>query len=196
MSDHLAKLSNRSQSSPPQRGGYSNRGKFKPYGVNNPRGRGRGRGNAGQRSQSDPQANRRTPQQNTQTNKPKQKFDVSPKNTKPKVASKPVNRDKNRCHYCHQFDHWIKDCPERKKDQQNLNTLKQLGTIQTLQALEDDTFGSDEEGEAMDIFRGIQDYSQEESEGEDHTLTFMDTANSTDTAPSEDSDMETSDLNC
>jgi len=40
-------------------------------------------------------------------------FDKSPNQRKPRVNSKPVNRDRFRCFYCQDFGHFIKDCPKK-----------------------------------------------------------------------------------
>ena len=38
------------------------------------------------------------------------KFDRSPTTRKPHVASKTVNRDKERCYKCREFGHFVADC--------------------------------------------------------------------------------------
>ena len=78
----------------------SNNGNRKPFGNRgqntgnfggNQRGRGRGRG----------------------------RFDTSPNVGRPRVASKPVNKDKGRCFYCNEFGHFTKECPKKVEDERN-----------------------------------------------------------------------------
>ena len=78
----------------------SNNGNRKPFGNRgqnngnfggNQRGRGRGRG----------------------------RFDTSPNVRRPRVASKPVNKDKGRCFYCNEFGHFAKECSKKVEDERN-----------------------------------------------------------------------------
>ena len=51
------------------------------------------------------------------------RFDKSPNIRRPTVASKTVDKDKMRCHYCNEFGHFIRECSKRirvKKSQDNL----------------------------------------------------------------------------
>ena len=78
----------------------SNNGNRKPFGNRsqnngnfggNQRGKGRGRG----------------------------RFDTSPNVRRPRVASKPVNKDKGRCFYCNEFGHFAKECSKKEDDERN-----------------------------------------------------------------------------
>ena len=44
-------------------------------------------------------------------------FDRSPTKRKPRIASRTINKDKDRCHYCHEFGHWERDCQRKHADQ-------------------------------------------------------------------------------
>ena len=37
----------------------------------------------------------------------------------PRVASKPVNKDKGRCFYCNEFGHFVKECSKKIEDERN-----------------------------------------------------------------------------
>lgn len=89
---------------------------FKPYPIPPKRGRGRGGGgNRGRgRGQDSPSRGGRG---NSQT--PRGGYDRSPSVRKPKVASKPVDRDGTRCHNCHQFGHWKRECPNRGNEDED-----------------------------------------------------------------------------
>ena len=47
------------------------------------------------------------------------RFDTSPNVRRPRVASKPVNKDKGRCFYCNEFGHFIKECSKKIEDERN-----------------------------------------------------------------------------
>ena len=47
------------------------------------------------------------------------RFDTSPNVRRPRVASKPVNKDKGRCFYCNEFGHFAKECPKKIEDERN-----------------------------------------------------------------------------
>ena len=70
---------------------FGNRGQNNGNFGGNQRGRGRGRG----------------------------RFDTSPNVRRPRVASKPVNKDKGRCFYCNEFGHFAKECSKKIEDERN-----------------------------------------------------------------------------
>ena len=43
------------------------------------------------------------------------RFDKSPNVRHPRVASKTVDKDKMRCHYCNEFGHFIRECSKRNR---------------------------------------------------------------------------------
>ena len=47
------------------------------------------------------------------------RFDTSPTVRRPRVASKPVNKDKGRCFYCNEFGHFAKECSKKIEDERN-----------------------------------------------------------------------------
>ena len=47
------------------------------------------------------------------------RFDMSPNVRRPRIASKPVNKDKGRCFYCNEFGHFAKECSKKVEDERN-----------------------------------------------------------------------------
>ena len=45
------------------------------------------------------------------------RFDKSPNIRRPRVASKTVDKDKMRCHYCNEFGHFIRECSKKNRDE-------------------------------------------------------------------------------
>ena len=45
------------------------------------------------------------------------KFDKSPNVIRPRVASKTVDKDKMRCHYCNEYGHFIRECSKKNRDE-------------------------------------------------------------------------------
>ena len=43
-------------------------------------------------------------------------FDRSPTNRKPRVNSRPMSKDRLRCHYCNEIGHFIRECPKKPRD--------------------------------------------------------------------------------
>ena len=70
-------------------GNFRNRGQGRGRFKSNFRGKGRGRGG----------------------------FDKSPSVRRPRVASKTVDKDKMRCHYCNEFGHFIRECSKKTRDE-------------------------------------------------------------------------------
>ena len=70
-------------------GNFRNRGQGRGRFKSNFRGKGRGRGG----------------------------FDKSPNVRRPRVASKTVDKDKMKCHYCNEFGHFIRECSKKTRDE-------------------------------------------------------------------------------
>ena len=70
-------------------GNFRNRGQGRGRFKSNFRGKGRGRGG----------------------------FDKNPNVRRPRVASKTVDKDKMRCHYCNEFGHFIRECSKKTRDE-------------------------------------------------------------------------------
>ena len=45
------------------------------------------------------------------------RFDKSPNVRRPRVASKAVDKDKMRCHYCNEYGHFIRECSKKNRDE-------------------------------------------------------------------------------
>ena len=95
---------------------------YKPTLYPSGRGRGRGRGGRfqGRRSPGNQQSSYQPRQgrgRGSFRGKPRGgKFDKSPTKRVPRENSKTKDVDKDRCRYCHEIGHWVKDCPQKKKD--------------------------------------------------------------------------------
>ena len=44
------------------------------------------------------------------------RFDKSPNVRRPRVASKTVDKDKMRCHFCNEYGHIIRECAKNNRD--------------------------------------------------------------------------------
>ena len=49
----------------------------------------------------------------------KGRFDTSPNISRPRAASKTVDKDKGRCFYCNEFGHFITECPKKIEDEKS-----------------------------------------------------------------------------
>ena len=78
------------------------------------------------------------------------KFDKSPTKRVPRENSKTKDVDKDRCRYCREIGHWVKDCPQKKKDQEKGDTED---TFTGLSEIAQDFYGA----RATDMFHGITD---------------------------------------
>ena len=79
----------------------------------------------------------------------RRRFQSSPNTKRPRVAGKPIDKDKDRCFYCKEYGHFIKNCPRKVGNQRYQN---KFSTIQ-------EQYG---ESEYLDEF--IEDPLQELSE--------------------------------
>ena len=48
------------------------------------------------------------------------RFDKSPNVRRPRVASKTVDKDRTRCHYCNEFGHFIRECSKKNRDENKI----------------------------------------------------------------------------
>ena len=149
----------------------------KPYKLTlYPSGRGRGRGRGG-RFQG-----RRSPGNQQSSYQPHRgrgrggfrgkprggKFDKSPTKRVPRDNFKTKDVDKDRCRYCREIGHWVKDCQQKKNDQEKGDTED---TFTGLSEIAQDFYGA----RATDMFHGITEIyleSDEEKqilEPEEHT---------------------------
>ena len=46
------------------------------------------------------------------------RFDKSPNIRHPRIASKTIDKDKIRFHYCNEFGHFIRECSKRSRDEE------------------------------------------------------------------------------
>ena len=73
--------------------------------------------------------------------------------------SKTKDVDKDQCRYCCEIGHWVKDCPQKKKDQEKGDTED---TFTGLSEIAQDFYGT----RATDMFHGITDiYVESDEEG-------------------------------
>ena len=87
------------------------------------------------------------------------KFDKSPTKRVPRENSKTKDVDNDRCRYCHKIGHWVKDCPQKKKDQEKGDTED---TFTGLSEIAQDFYGP----RATDMFHGITEIYVESDEEE------------------------------
>ena len=147
---------------------------YKPTLYPQGRGRGRNRGNGGgryqgrdnQRGYQNNNQQRRGPGRGGFRGKPRsgQKFDKSPTKRNPRENSKTKDVDKDRCRYCREIGHWVKDCPQKKKDDEK-GSEKSSDAFANLSEIAQDFYG------ASNMFHGITEIYKESSdeEGRDPT---------------------------
>ena len=139
---------------------------YKPTLYPSGRGRGRGRGGRfqGRRSPGNQQSSYQPCQGRGRggfRGKPRGgKFDKSPTKRVPRENSKTKDVDKDRCRYCREIGHWVKDCPQKKKDQEKGDTED---TFTGLSEIAQDLYGA----RATDMFHGITEiYVESDEEGQ------------------------------
>ena len=121
-----------------------------------PSGRGRGRGQGGRFQGRRSPGNQQSSYQPCQgrgrggfRGKPRGgKFDKSPTKRVSRENSKMKDVDKDRCRYCHEIGHWVKNCPQKKKDQEKGDNED---TFTGLSEIAQDFYGA----RATDMFHGI-----------------------------------------
>ena len=146
---------------------------YKPTLYPQGRGRGRGRGNGrfqGRQNQRPyqpyNQQQRRGRGRSGFRGKPRggQKFDKSPTKRNPRENSKTKDVDKDRCRYCREIGHWIKDCPQKKKDDEK-GAEGATGAFSNLSEIAQDFYGTSE------VFHGITEIYIETNEKEEEEPT-------------------------
>ena len=76
------------------------------------------------------------------------RFDKSPNVRCPRVASKTVDKDKMRCHYCNEFGHFIRECSKRNRDEKEARHFNGLssdyyeGDLYTGEDYDDEVFAT------------------------------------------------------
>ena len=140
----------------------------KPYKLTlYPSGRGRGRGRGGRFQGRRSPGNQQSSYQPLRgrghggfRGKPRGgKFDKSPTKRVPRENSKTKDVDKDWCRYCCEIGHWVKDCPQKKKDQEKGDTED---TFTGLSEIAQDFYGA----RATDMFHGITEIYVESDEEE------------------------------
>ena len=121
--------------------GRGNQRSYQPYNQNQPR---RGRGRGGFRG------------------KPRggQKFDKSPTKRNPRENSKTKDSDKDRCRYCREIGHWVKDCPQKKRDDAK-DADGASNNFSNLNEIAQDFYGTPE------VFHGITEIYKDTNEEEE-----------------------------
>ena len=76
------------------------------------------------------------------------RFDKSPNVRRPRVASKTVDKDKMRCHYCNEYGHFIRECSKKNRDENKTGHFNGMSTdyyendLYTGEDYDDDVFAS------------------------------------------------------
>ena len=88
------------------------------------------------------------------------KFDKSPTKRVLRENSKTKDVDKDRCRYCREIGHWVKDCPQKKKDQEKGDAEY---TFTGLSEIAQDFYGTG----TANMFHGITEiYGESDEEGQ------------------------------
>ena len=85
------------------------------------------------------------------------KFDKSPTKWVPRENSKTKDVDKDKCRYCHEIGHWVKDCPQKKKDQGNTESESAFAGLSDIAQ---DFYGN----RSTEMFHGITEIYEESEE--------------------------------
>ena len=54
------------------------------------------------------------------------RFDKSPNIRRPRAASKTVDKDKMRCHYCNEFGHFIRESSKKNRDENKTGHFNEM----------------------------------------------------------------------
>ena len=68
--------------------------------------------------------------------------------------------DRDRCRYCREIGHWVKDCPQKKRDDEKASEGA-TGTFSNLSEIAQDFYGT------PDVFNGITDIYKENQEDQE-----------------------------
>ena len=55
------------------------------------------------------------------------RFDNSPNIRRPRVASRTIDKDKGRCHYCKEFGHFVSKCTKKMEDERGQARYNSMG---------------------------------------------------------------------
>ena len=83
----------------------------------------------------------------------------APQKGSPGKTLKTKDSDKDRCRYCREIGHWVKDCPQKKKDQDEDNSSDAFAGLNDIAQ---DFYGE----KSTDMFHGIQEIYRDEEEAE------------------------------
>ena len=77
------------------------------------------------------------------------RFDKSPNVRCQRVASKAVDKDKMRCHYCNEFGHFIRECSKRNRDEEEAQCFSGLNSDYYENDRYDDVYDEDYDDEVF-----------------------------------------------
>ena len=95
------------------------------------------------------------------------RFDKSPTKRNPRVNSKTKDADKDHCRYCCEIGHWVRECPQKKKDENKGEEPKSYGAFSGLSDALPEFYG--QASLAMgnpaigEMFQGLTEVQQEDN---------------------------------
>ena len=143
---------------------------YKPQIYPRGRGRGHGRGQPGGRNIAQGQQGQRSgfqPRGGFRGKGRGGRFDKSPTKRNPRVNSKTKDADKDRCRYCREIGHWVRECPQKKKGENKGEEPKSYGAFSGLSDALPEFYG--QASLAMgnpaigEMFQGITEVQQDEN---------------------------------
>ena len=85
------------------------------------------------------------------------RFNKSPNVRCPRVASKSVDKDKMRCHYCNEFGHFIRDCSKRNRDEEEARHFSGMNSDYYENDGYDDVYDEDYDDEGVCYFKQLKE---------------------------------------